>query len=226
MKNNTKHPKLINSIIVITLIILAFYAGIQYKQRQSNLTDNINNSTSYQTMKLTNLTPVSIDNYNILKQKFIKLTVDHQLLAIWNIRQGTYVNDLFPNRYYYSESPSSDSLRIGYYDVTKDLENGFSDGDQIKIAENTTFVYERNISLKDTDKTLNIVGFDGNKLVFYESRTGVSPGICSLGWIMDGVKYEYLDITNDASVPKTYILSSTQRERYQKEEEQCIKDNS
>jgi hypothetical protein len=219
MNKNTKSLKFGKWFIIIIAVIFSFYVGIEYEQSLSKSLDLSSNASTD--------TLISPESYNSLKQRFLKLKVDNQLLVMWGIIQGTFVNNLFPNRYYYSQSFSSDSIRIGYYDITNDLKSIFENENSINIAEQSTWVYERNIPIKDQGNVFRIVGFDNNKLVFYEINSDDTPGPCSNPWIRTGsIKYEYLDITDNSSIPKPYKLSSIRREKYQKEEGQCIKDNS
>lgn len=166
-----------------------------------------------------------IKDYDILKSKFTKLTVDNRLLNLWGVRGGTIVSDYFPNRYYYAMSDGGGN-RIGYYDLETDLDFDLLKGN-INIAENTNWMYIKDYLVSNKDLKFEIVGFDVNKLVFYETRYYDTPGVCANLWVRAGdIVYKYLDISDENSLPEIYNIPSVLKQKYQDEEKQCIKDNS
>ena len=219
MRKNIKCLSLRTWFVVIIIIVLVFFLGIKYDRYYLSNKDKVINSNSSQ---------LSLLDSDLLKKRFLKLAVDNRLLEMWNIRSGTSVNKSFPNRYYYSQSSGPDTIRIGYYDVDKDNITIDSDNNiHIDIADKTNWVYEKYIDKSDYGIEFRIIGFDGNKLVFYTINSDDTPGPCANMWIREGdLKYEYIDITDDSSIPKIYKISDSQRKQYQKEQDQCIKDNS
>ena len=86
MKNNKKLIRIGKYLGIAIIIGISFFLGAKYGigfLLQFNKKDNSQ----------------QID-YVSLRQKFLKLKADNQLLSIWGIRSGSYNSSLFPNRYY------------------------------------------------------------------------------------------------------------------------------
>lgn len=199
-------------LFLIVLPALAFYIGTQYEQVVS-ITSSVSNAVPAEDSSL--------------KQKLIKLSVDFNLLSIWNIRPGTFVHPQMPNRFYYASADST-GLRIGYYDFAADTAADATNLNSFNISQHTNWVYTKNMfQTGPSDRELRIVGFDGNKLVFYETSSDDTPGPCASPWLRTGaIQYLYVDIANDSSEARPYVMPNKQRQAYQAEEDKCIKDNS
>lgn len=211
MSNLNKNTKITLIIVLIAVALASFSIG--YSVNKGVVNDSVVNNAT---------------NDNELKSQYMKLSVDNAILQMWGIRAGSFVNKNFSNKYYFTYSLISNRMEIGYASISTSTEAQLLNRDSFVNSlygdvGNRKAVYSREKKIND-DKELRIVGFDGNKLVFYETNSSDTPGVCASLWLLNR-KYEYLDITNDESTPRPYALSSKDKVAYQKDEAECIRIN-
>lgn len=216
MSNLNKNTKITLIIVLIAVALASFSIGYSVKKGVVNngvVNDGVVNNAI---------------NDNELKSQYVKLSIDNAILRMWGIRTGSFVNKDFPNKYYFTYSLISDRMEISYASISTSTETQILNRDLFANAVygdvgDRRVVYSREKKIND-DKEIRIVGFDGSKLVFYETSSSDTPGVCASPWLLNR-KYEYLDITDDESIPKSYVLSSKDRAVYQKDEAECIRIN-
>ncbi len=217
----TWYSKLLAVILFLFILPgLTFYIGRQYEQAFGiqALTLNLQQPP----VQFVDHTKVSQDEYLGLRQALIKRTVDFNLITRPYQHGLSLVSPQMSNKFFYTDSDTQ-GLRIGYYDFDADKGADLQEPTTLRILPNTTWVYDKKVFQDNGRDEFRMIGFDGDKLVFYQTSSDDSPGPCYDAWLRTGILY--ISITDSKATPKPYTLTVEQKKAHETEEVQCIKNN-
>lgn len=169
---------------------------------------------------------VLVNKYKHLSYQANNLLIENSLMSIWGDQVGFKVINDEANKNIFFFSLNGDNSDIRKYDIKKD--ESFSLKDRVinlTSAENIFSEVAEESPLGGKNDIM-LLGFDNEKLVFWNHISGDSPGPCTDPWIDRADNLFYIiptEFKDDLLKKNKYTLGESEKQRYLEEQKECTK---
>ncbi len=207
------------NIVAGIIIVLGLFLIISSYRKDNNETERVGKVKSFDSF-----------SKEELKQKYAKNLVE---LNLWSSNgNGPLPVVTFSNKpyvFFYANNGFENQSYIEKYDFNADTIKNLDTGylGRAQFSEKI-FTDNMEVSPLGSYNEIMLLGFDGDKLVFWDHENGDTPGPCSDAWIDRADRLYYIvpnQYKGESLKKNKYIISEEQRLKKAKEKEGCMKNN-
>lgn len=209
------------NIVAIIIIVLGLFFIISSNRKGNNESDN------ERVVKVKSLDSFSKEE---LKEKYAKNLVE---LNLWSSNGNESLPVVTfsskPYVFFYANNGFENLSYIEKYDFNADTIKNLDTGylGRAQFSEKI-FTDNMEVSPLGSYNEIMLLGFDGDKLVFWDHENGDTPGPCSDAWIDRADRLYYIVPTQykgESLKKNKYTISVEQRLKKVKEKDECMENN-